>query len=304
MQRNAGGGSRLRSRCIQQPQEDTWNRDRTIPRHRPRAGRGGPWSCDQGPRRTGGILLGSTLNASGPWDQGTLLGKGCKEQVSSRGCSKGVCWGREGRGLARRTPVRRPAPAPTPSSRLQPFPLGLALPSRLLLMPGCPALGTEPSPWSENQVPWGRYSHFLPVQTGSPKTGWERRLARAHAAHGIGGGWPRGAPSAEGVTAKSARRPGLSAPRPPLRGGPFSPPSPLRPRFLPPPHRLRVAAGAVLCWGGVSRAREDPGDPCLPLGVQRGGVQGPTVKPRRSWRGGWRPGPGCGARHAGTLCPS
>lgn len=37
---------------------------------------------------------------------------------------------------------------------------------------------------------------------------------------------------------------------------------------------LRAAAGAVLCRGGVSRAKEDPGAPCLPLGVQRVGVQG------------------------------
>lgn len=166
----------------------------------------------------------------GPGTKGLFRAGGVRNKGPQGAAAKGSAGTR--RGVAWPTAPQsgtlpKPPPSLAPSSRLLPSPLRLALASRLLLMPAVQPLG-------QSQVPSLRTRSLGVVILISCR--WERRLAPTHAARGTGSGWPWEAPSAEGDTAKSAR-PGLSAPRPPLRARPFFPPSPLRPWFSSPPYR-------------------------------------------------------------------
>lgn len=175
---------------------------------------------------------------------------GYREEVSSRACSKGVCWGREGPGLTRLAPARLPAQVPTPalappaldSSLL----LRLAVAPSLLLMPGCLTLGTEASPL-------GSLFSFLACANREPGDwigGEAGSMPHSKSAMvGLGGALCRG-------RAQLRQQHQDSFPRPPLRGRPFTLRFPLRSLILVPTVHMRVAARAVLSQKRDSRMRE------------------------------------------------
>lgn len=96
------------------------------------------------------LRLVRTLNFSEPWGQGPLwgssLGRRCKDKCP------------QGPGL--RPPVRPPA---LDSSLLHSGGSG-----SWVMMPSCPALGTEPDPWSGGQVPQG-HRLLLACANGEPE---------------------------------------------------------------------------------------------------------------------------------------